>query len=200
MQELVVNKKLYHFDSFDNEEMWHEGNEFKIDKNYTSFAGFFFKDEPIYYDKEKKIKLFDAIDYAKRGLLTKEEYIDLSNKLKVYLYNEPISYIEYILESIRRLEYPTYVSRAHCLYLTDYAGIDFWKEHLRAKNLYEVLVSGKLFQSYNVLLPDYRNSIENRGYQARCYWRGDLGVLPFEHKIDDKEYLFQGRVKVLRKL
>ena len=155
----------------------------------------------MFFDaKNSEGLLFEKIDEAVNGNLSKEDIKILAEHAKMYLNNAPIIMREYVLESIRKLEYPDLISRTNCLYLTDEASIPYWQERLSGeRTLFEVAVSGNVFMSYAHLLPSMYSNVRNQEYQARCYWENKLEAHPSDFR-DDKEYLFQGRVKVLRKI
>ena len=202
MQEFVKNKKLYHLvDSKYKDSVWKENNEFIVDNSYDSFAQYYFINKPILrFDSE--YSLSEKITQARNEEVSKEDLTKLANLVQHYLRFSPILLREYILESVRLREFPQYVSRAHCLYLTDKDSLTFWKSELSDYELYKVEVTGNLFSSYECLLPQRNQSILTQEYQAKCYWQANLDdYLKFmEHSLQDKEYLFQGNVKVLKKM
>ena len=201
----IQNKKFYHFVDYKikmNEFLWQVGNSFVIDDKYDAFANHFLDDYPcLFFDmKNREDLLFEKVDEAVSGNLSKEDILKLAYYVKRYLNNAPIVMREYVLENIRKQEYPNLISRSHCLYLTDEASIPYWQERLSGeRTLFEVAVSGNVFMSYAHLLPSMYSNVRNQEYQARCYWENKLEAHPSDFR-DDKEYLFQGRVKVLRKI
>ena len=202
MQEFVKNKKLYHLvDSKYRDSRWKEDNEFIIDNSYESFAAYYFSTKPILrFDSEYSLN--EKITQARNEEISKEDLTKLANLVQHYLRYSPVLLREYILESVRLREFPQYISRAHCLYLTDRDSLKFWKNELSDYDLYKVEVTGNLFSSYECLLPQRTQSLLTQEYQARCYWKDSLDdYLKFmEHDINDREYLFQGNVKVLKKM
>ena len=202
MQEFVKNKKLYHLvDTNIEPNKWKENHEFIVDNSYDSFANYYFLSKPnLRYDSEYSLN--EKITQARNESISQEELTKLANLVQHYLRYSPILLREYILESIRLREFPQYISRAHCLYLTDRDSLKFWKGELEKYDIYKVEVTGNLFSSYECLLPQRNQSILTQEYQARCYWQEKLDdYLKFmEHNINDREYLFQGNVKVLKKI
>lgn len=208
MQEIVKDKKLYKYvDRKYVPNNWQEGNELIIDDKFKAYADYYFNDEPgLYFDaipKEKRVRLVDKIGEALDGKLNKSALCVLAYNISHYLNNSPVALREYILESIRKSEFPDLISRRHCLYLFDEEGLDFWKRQFNntKRDLYEVSVSGNLFSSYDCLIPYDSSNIVMQEEQARCYWKSDLKAYTdfYKHDYDDKEYLFQGKVKVLKK-
>ena len=200
MQKVVIGRKLYHFVNKDSSnDMWEVGNDFIIDNKYNSYSNHFFRDGiNLNYKNEP---LYNACDRILEKTLSDEELKEVINIIKEYVYNTPVTLREYILEKIRKEEYPQLISREHCLFLTDKESLKFWKERFSEikKALFLVEVSGILLCSHDCLLPGRCNSIKFQEYQARCYWENKLKENPY-HVTNDREYLFQGKVKVLKKI
>lgn len=202
MQEFVKNKKMYHFidkERIDNN--WNVKSEFVIDNTYDSYSHYYFEAKPcINFDENNS--LYEKITQARNNNIKKDELTKLANLTQSYLRYSPIILREYILESIRLREFPELISRSHCLFLTDKESLNFWKEELKNYELYKVEVTGLLFSSYECLLPQNDQSILTQEYQARCYWQEKIDdYLKFcDHFKNDREYLFQGNVKVLKKI
>ena len=200
MQKEVNNKIMYHLhDNNFYKNNWDVGDDFTVDENHKSFAYYFFLDKQ--FDKIKRLDLFYKIDDLIDGNINNKELDIIGSELKFYIWNQPIALCEYVLENIRKQEFPNLISRAHCLYLTDKKSLKFWMKRLNNvdRTLYEFEVSGKYFIGHNRLLPDRNTNIFNQENQARCYWSGDVKAYPYEYSNNDREYLFQGHVKVLKK-
>lgn len=183
-------------------ENFYEGNEFIVDENYKSFAYYFFDTDPnLYCDmKNKRYKIFNTINDALNGFLGETEILDLSDSIKKYLNDESITVREYVLEHIRQIKYPNLISRKNCLFLSDKNDLIYWKNELyHNRSLYQVSVTGNLFCSYEYLLPRLDDSINKQEIDAKKYWEGKLPKGAIESGFN-KEYLFQGKVKVLRKM
>ena len=63
-------------------------------------------------------------------------------------------------------------------------------------DLFKVEVTGELFKSSDILLPDNSESINTMFEQAKKYWEADLTNISDEAT----EYLFRGKVKILEKI
>ena len=200
-QELITDQVFYHFQNYKND-LWQEGNEFIVDNRFKSFGTFTFEHTPVYKINDKKIT--DLMDDANEGKLNREELLELKEKTKACILDTKLNQRELILDVIREMFYKDLISRGNCLFLTDQDSLEFWKRQFVNTNpdLYQVLVTGKIFQSYNCLLPDKYASIENQVKQAHAYWKRNIDLYTkfHEHNYSDKEYLFQGHVKVLKKI
>ncbi len=104
---------------------------------------------------------------------------------------------EIVLERYRLEHCPELPSRLHSLWFCDSEGLDFWKTQLGENcklQLFRVSLDGELFCSSDYWLPN-RNLCVEQMYQEAClYWN------PPYTEASDREYLFQGKVKVLEQL
>ena len=107
---------------------------------------------------------------------------------------------ELVLEEVRKRFFPELPSRKNALYLCDHNQLEHWKDELTIKgkniDLFKVEVTGNLFKSSDILLPDNGESINTMFEQAKKYWEADLTDISDEKS----EYLFSGKVKVLEKI
>lgn len=103
---------------------------------------------------------------------------------------------ELALEEIRQQYYPEKISRFHCVWLCDEEGLEYWKKLLFGK-IYRLSVTGVIFESSANFLytkdEDYKTIKENN----RIYWNPKFQT---EEDIEKKEFLFQGKIKVLEKV
>ena len=103
---------------------------------------------------------------------------------------------EIALEEIRRKNFPEEISRLHCIWLCDEKSIDYWTKILYG-DVFRVRVTGNIFQgSENYLFGEESNSYEEILEGNQNYWKSSF------YNPDDiwkREYLFQGKVKVLEK-
>ena len=199
MQKEVNNRIFYRFvNNRYIDDMWEVGNDFIVDDNFESFAESFFTEKPTLKYKDKY--LFNLCDDAIKGKINKDDLIAIKQLIKAYLNNQPLNLREYILETIRREEFPNLISRAHCLFLFDKPSLKYWNDTLNneKKTLFKLEVSGTAFCGHACLLPQTSKKIYTQEYQARCYWQNKLQDNPY-HITNDREYLFQGKVKVLKK-
>ena len=107
---------------------------------------------------------------------------------------------ELVLEEVRKRFFPELPSRKNALYLCDHNQLEYWKDELTIKgkniDLFKVEVTGNLFKSSDILLPDNSESINTMFEQAKKYWEADLTNISDE----ETEYLFNGKVKILEKI
>ena len=101
------------------------------------------------------------------------------------------------LETIRKELYPYEISRFHCLWLCDKQSLPYWIGQLPGK-VYRVSATGIIFESSD----NYLSGEDEREYEdikngCYKYWEA-----PFDTELDTlkKEYLFQGKIKVLERM
>lgn len=118
-----------------------------------------------------------------------EEYAECST--------DPIFKREMALETIRKELYPYEISRFHCLWLCDKQSLPYWIGQLPGK-VYRVSATGIIFESSD----NYLSGEDEREYEdikngCYKYWEA-----PFDTELDTlkKEYLFQGKIKVLERM
>lgn len=198
----VKNKEMYHFHkSNEYDDLWKEGNEIIVDDNFNTdffeigmsqpFA--IKKDDGYYYQLDYCIDEF-LEDIDKKS---KTDIIDFLKIQKMVFHEMALRDRELLIEECRRLYYPDRISRNHAIYLCDEKSLDFWKSQLtQATDLFKVSVTGELFKSNSLLIPNKAYSGEILIDKAKEYWKANL------NDLDDRqnEYLFQGKVKILKKL
>lgn len=135
-------------------------------------------------------------DYLKRDQ-TQEMYIQMLETASDFLKRYATVQREMVLEEARKILYPNLPSRKNSIWLCDNKQIEFWKEELgNNSELFRVSVTGKLFKSSDIFIPDDRMNILEMYERAKKYWNPDFS------EIDESktEYLFQGKIKVLEKI
>ena len=176
---------------------------FKVDDNYIGFGFYLANQYPnlarlIYamaFEFERDIDRDFELVFTS-SFLTEEE---INKYEKEFVEGTALDYIdlltrESIYELYRRLHYPELNSRYNSLFLTDKNGIEYWKSILVNHDLYELEVSGKYFKTDSELLSSSFLPPFLVHELAKDYWN------PSEIEDDRAEYLFQGDVKVLRKI
>ena len=194
------NKVFYHIQkNRKKDDRWEVGNDFVIDDDYKSFSNYYLEYIPDI--KYKDLGLDDACRKALDGEYNKEELSELGNMIIRYTFVQPTLLREYVLENIRRLEFPNLISRANCLYLTNKKSLEYWKDIFSdiETTTFQVEVNGIYFCSHACLLPEKNRNILTQEWQARQYWKNNLKANKNAIK-NDMEYLFKGKVKVLKKL
>ena len=143
-------------------------------------------------------------DYLEKKLKRKntsdEEYNSMINFIQVYMYNSAIDFREMILEEVRREFYPTLPSRYSCIWLTDEECLEYWKKQLNVKDKYEIFkveAIGNIFVSRDFLLPGIHLPHGSMYKLAHGYWNPSEENL---RNVKDKEYLFEGELKLIKRI
>lgn len=188
------------------DDIWQVGNEFIVDNSFNSHYTTLINEfntgvncEPDnhrqsfdkvlnYYLKEENLKKLDW--YMLRQLLLESRDI---------IRNVNICNREIALEEYRKRHCSHLPSRFHCIWVTDDISLKFWKEQLRNSKLilFKLSLSGTLFKSSDLFIPDDYLPLEHMYKSSSRYWHPN-----FEEgeSLEQAEYLFQGKVKILQKL
>ena len=216
----VENLEMYHFHTKNiHDNLWKKGNVIEIDENYKSDFITGYERCSTYYSRgtnKTTHELFDTLYYNIDRLDNPEfieELMNLSNDdikeyakgLRRYLGTATTifrGYLirdrEYILESVRQKYYPDLPSRYNSIWVCDEKSKDFWNSHLASnKVLYNVSLTGNLFKSSDEFIPDYRQELFVMEELAHKYWNPKFETEEQENKA---EYLFQGNVRVLKRI
>lgn len=124
----------------------------------------------------------------------------LYRTLMAYITNTSVDTRESILEEVRLNYYPDKPSRRKCIFLSDEKSLDTWFEYLKAdenSQIYEFEVRDDVFCSTDKLLPPTYLWNGKQFELAHNYWN------PTEEDLKDAtdvEYLYEGHVKVLRRV
>ena len=214
----VENFKMYHYhtkNEYDN--LWKKGNVIEIDDKFKSVLIKRIEQSTTYYTKDKKHdELFSSLRYNINRLkdpkfieelanLSKNGIVDSAENLSDYFdmilgifKNYLIRDREYILECVRQKYYPELPSRYHSIWICDERSKNHWNKYLcRDKVLYEVSLTGRLFKSSDSFIPDYRQELYVMEELAHRYWNPKFET---EKQEDEAEYLFQGNVKILKRI
>lgn len=199
----VENKEMFHFNNSEKrKDIWKVGNQIDTTKNYVADfwnGGMNFSGK-VNVDDGEMLPFFNVINGYLKKDQDKETYIKLLEETSRLLKCYSMLQRELILEEVRKRFYPQIQSRKIALYLFDYNQIEYWKDKLAmpGKNvdLFKVEVTGELFKSSDILLPDNSESINPMFEQAKKYWEADLTNISDEAT----EYLFNGKVKILEKI
>lgn len=214
----VENKEMYHYHAKNNsDDLWKKGNIIKIDKDFESNLIRRWENSSTYYINGKnEYELVNSLDYNIDKLnnpefidelrnLSEEDFIDCAKDLGRYFKTVNgilINYLcrdrEYIMEMVRQKYYPNLPSRYNSIWLCDDKSKDFWNTRLRNnKVLYNVSLSGNLFKSSDAFIPNYRLPLYVMEELSHNYWNPKFETEEQEMKA---EYLFQGEVKVLKRI
>lgn len=198
----VNDKIMYHFhqkNRYDN--MWEPGNEILVDNNFESLFGKILKEYSIGVQTNDNYVQFNrVISHYLEEEQDKETYIDLLKEAEHIIRGGGIFQREMALEIVRRLCYPELPSRRNSVWLCDEKSGRHWKsslEEAKDLSLYRVSVSGNLFKSSDVFLPDEYLRFEDMIIKAHKYWNPKFKNSTQERQA---EYLFQGKIKILEKI
>ena len=158
----------------------------------------------------KKYKRFDEIIYqANFEKYSRQNQLQLLQMVSEYISLSSTLNREMMLEEVRRNKYPEKPSRLKSMFLTDEEGLNRWYKILKDNSLrfyyenenpidiYEVEADGNIFVSTSKLLPNTATKVSNMYFDADRYWN------PTEYELNHsntKEYLLEGKAKLLRKV
>lgn len=204
------NMKFYNIHrSNQYDDLYYEGSSFIVGDKPNQLRNDFLSRSITYIDHTEKKNditinyrkpLRDLINVEKISSMSDKEKIELVNMVYGNLHDIEIDLRELILEDVRLRYFNDRPSRNSCMWITDYKSLSYWKRNLKSKSevsIFEVDVDGNLFVSTDTLLPYGYLSSEHIYEQSFKYWN------PKEEDLKnakDKEYLFEGRVKILRRV
>lgn len=199
----VENKIMYHIHKSNKyDDLWKENNEFIVDDNFISECG---KAIPnfntnVYVDNGEIASLSRVLKYyLEQGIENQDSKViqKLLEDAFVIIYNVNRTKCESALEICRQKQFPMLPSRLHSIWVTDKDGLDFWSQQLSGnKEVFELVLTGELFKSSDIFIPDDQLTLVEAVKQAENYWN-PVFIPEAEEK---KEYLFQGKVLVKKKL
>lgn len=199
---------LFHYHKIGiHDELWQEGKSIIVDNKFVSYFSTIlnefstavpcpnndhlesFRNVVDYYLEDENFNNIDRAT-AKRLLRTTKAILSEAN-----IYNR-----ERALEDYRKLMCPELPSRIHSIWLSDKISLPFWKQQLgysNELNLYKISLDGIIFKSSDAFLPDDYMTVSEMYQAAEFYWHPK-----FKTKLQKEraEYLFQGEIKVLKKL
>lgn len=211
----VKDKIMYHYHKQGiYDEMWQPGNELTVDDNFRSFYSKILEifTTGVRYNDNKVRSLDRIIDYYLEEYKNKKMDEELVKQIfvatKKIIIQTNACRREFALEQIRKELYPHLPSRLHSIWLTDKDNLDFWQSNLVTKEtiknnpdflrLYEVNITGNLFKSSDYYIPDDELTMLQMMEQSRKYWNPDF--INNEKALRGTEYLFQGKLKILRRI
>ena len=203
----VKDLEMYHYHRKGiHDEMWKEGNEFEINDDFRSYFSLILDD----YSTGVKINDPTSNEYATFSEVIKEalrrnemdqkpDYYKrvLDEAMKIII-NTNILHREMALEKYRMENHPELPSRIHSIWLCDECAMKHWENKLHDEaELFLVKVSGTLFQSSDKFIPDNELTMKQMYEASKEYWNP---VFKTEKEIEQTEYLFQGKIKILKKI
>lgn len=198
----VKNKTMYHIhQSNEYDDLWQENNEFIVDHNFISKCGRAIPDfnTNIYLMNEDPCSLSWVIKhYLEEGIEKQDPKLihSLLEDAFMIISNVNRTKCEAALEICRCQFFPTLPSRLHSIWVTDQEGLDFWSHRLSGSEIFELDLTGNLFKSSDIYIPDDNLTLEEAVKQAETYWN-PIFTPEAEEK---KEYLFQGKVLVKKRI
>lgn len=198
----VENKTMYHIHTPNKyDEMWQEGNELIIDANFYSECGLsipYFNTDVVCSDGSLISIVGPLRKYLDEGIekLTMEEIKTIFEDVYRILYNNNRTKCEAALEICRREKFKLCPSRLHSLWVTDKDNLDYWLNILNGKEIYELNLTGTLFKTSDIYIPDDNLSLVQAIKAAESYWNPNFT----EEAEEKKEYLFQGTALIKRKI
>ena len=188
----VVNKKFYHFHREDiYPELWKKGNTIKVDSSYKSRIG----DALDAYPNAVYLYLKYLEDPSKNEHLLVE--FNRMIEAGMFVFNA-LFQREVYMEIARRLVDPSLPSRKNSIWLCDAKGIKHWSNVLDEETkIYIVSGTGTLFKSSDAFIPDSFLNGHDMIEKAKKYWNP---VFTEPYHEEQAEYLFQGEIKILKKI
>lgn len=198
----VENKTMYHIHTPNKyDEMWQEGNELIIDDNFYSECGLsipYFNTDVVCSNGSLISIVGPLRKYLDEGIekLTMEEIKTIFEDVYRILYNNNRTKCEAALEICRREKFKLCPSRLYSLWVTDKDNLDYWLNILRGKEIFELNLTGTLFKTSDIYIPDDNLSLVQAIKAAESYWNPNFT----EEAEEKKEYLFQGTALIKRKI
>ena len=201
----IIDRELYHLHyNKIYRDTWKEGNELVINNSFESNYLKILKmyDTSVNLKDDTRVSFDLLINDMLKKEQTKEVYIDFLKKARHIIYLSNLFKREMALEQIREKYYPNLPSRKHSVWLCDENSLEFWYDQISKHGEYEidlfkVLVTGKIFKSSDIYIPDSNVNYEENLKQAKQYWNPKNMTEEAEKKA---EYIFQGKLKILSKI
>ncbi len=199
----VQNKEMYHYHRgrYYND-IWKVGKEIIVDESFNSSLGMILSEfDTSVICKNGNLVSFDSVieECLKHSIEDWNSiYVQrIAEKARRLILQMSIYNRELALERYRLEHCPELPSRLHSLWFCDQDGLDFWKNQLGEEcklQLFRVSLDGELFCSSDYWLPNRKLCVDQMYQEASLYWN------PPYTEASDREYLFQGKVKVLEQL
>ena len=200
----VRDKIMYHYHRLGiYDDIWQVGNEITVDDNFNSYCGSIVdkfstgvKCVNGIFSLDRVIdEYIDDIGLGNVDLNTIEDLLKCSSLIikNINIYNR-----ELMLEKYRKENNPNLPSRLNSIWLADKESLYFWKEQVREYRkivLFRVSITGNLFKSSDSFIPNDELTTKEMYEASSAYWNPIFS----EEDLCKAEYLFQGRVKVLKK-
>ena len=202
----IKDKKMYHYHKVGiHDDKWGVGSELVIDNDFISFyCEILNQFNTAVMTSNNELESFDKIIkyYMKDenfGKIDRELAKRMMNEAKRIIANANVFKREMALEECRKQFFPELPSRLHSIWVTDEKQLPFWREQLEENDieLFELQLNGNLFKSSDKFIPNDYLKMYEINELAKKYWDP---IFTTEEEENKAEYLFQGNVKVLRKV
>ena len=171
----VEDKTMFHIHTNNKyDEMWQEGKEIIVDNNFESYhvADIPYFDTNVICSDGTATSMSGFLNYyLNKGVENLDTYcikqlledcyriINNTNRIKC----------ETALEICRRNKYKFYPSRFHSIWVTDEDYLEYWKNILNGKAIYELNLTGTLFKSSDIYIPDDNLNLSQSIERADMY-------------------------------
>ena len=198
----VENKTMFHIHTPNEyDEIWQEGKELIIDDTFYSECGLSipYFNTNVVCSGGSLVSLADLLQKYladdHNQLTPKAVQTILKDAYRIIL-NANRTKCEAALEICRREKFQLCPSRLHSIWVTDKDNLDYWLNILRGKEIFELDLTGNLFKTSDVYIPDNNLTIAQAIKVAESYWNPTFT----EEAEKKKEYLFQGKALIKRKV
>ncbi len=218
---IAYNKTMYHFHVHNEyDPLWKKDNEIIVDRKFNIGRQFFIKNfsTGVFCINPDGIRPIDeVIRLLLEHINTEEKVLELKEMDKAaYLYNmrniinllkdssEIIKYasifnLEKAMEDVRERYYSPIPSRLNSMFVIDDNSIETWANSYKEldADLYELSLTGNLFKTSAAFTPPLGETYLDSTRLSHAYWNPKIKT---QKEIEYTEYLFNGKVKILRKI
>lgn len=191
----------YHAQSEKYNKYWEVGKEIDNTIGYRSrmYYEMLLVKTGVFTSNDELVSFNRIIDEYKEKELDKEMVLRLLKEASGIIKNASICQRELALEEYRKRYASSLPSRKHSIWLCDKKGISFWSKQLDVPKLqlFKVCITGELFKTSELFLPNDGGSFLDSFLSAKKYWNP---IFENEEQETRAEYLFQGKLKILEKV
>ena len=198
----INNKTMFHIHTSNKyDKLWQEGNEIIVDDNFNSICGLSiacFNTDIICADEsveslESFLKFYLDKGLENLGINLIKKLIEDSYRI---IHNANRCKCEAALEICRRQKFKLCPSRLHSIWVTDKDNLDYWLNILKGNEIFELELTGTLFKTSDIYIPDNHLSLSEAIDESKFYW----APIFTKEAQDKREYLFQGKALIKRKI
>lgn len=199
----TVRNKFFHIHQINHfDYMWQVGAKLVIGNVKNEFSNFY---DNVHFLIQKDLKTMHCIQYLEQVLEEQKNtsfvFIPLNDfKVNLDAFKESRAFIrESIFENVRQLMFPELPSRLRCVWLCEEKELELWRTKFPGKQLeiFEVEANGKIhFADAGWLFSDTISNSQNREFAIK-YWNGEKAL---ENEFKEKEILFEGEIKIIRRI